>query len=303
MKTQKTTLRLHSPLAALVLTGSLLVACGAEDIEDAASAEDAGSTESDESGEDCTPIHEGVSTFTEGTLTVGVPENMPYSALDGDDATGKELEIIKLIAEEQCWDLDYVSITYANGIPMITEQQETDLITGGWYVTEERAEQVGFTSPTFFDRVAVVSEDGISTVDELIDAGAVGSMTGAAYQEELSELLGGDLQAYPGPQEIRQDLENGRIQAGMEGFGVATDFYADTDFAIEILESDDRVTTTVEPPLMAFPIDPDNEELSNAVSDFIDTWREDGTLTGILEDYGMEDDLLVPADLAAESIR
>lgn len=296
MKTRKKLLL--SFTSSLGISALVLTACG-DGGEDSPSSENGEGGSEEVAAGDCTPTHEGVTTFTDGVLTVGVPENLPYSGTEGGDGVGVDIEVLKLVAEEQCWDLSYEPITYANGIPMITEQQITDIITGGWYFTEERATQVEFTSPLWYDRVAVISTDGLNAVDELEEAGPIGTMTGAAYTAEMTAVIGSDLQTYPGPQEMRQDLDAGRIQAGLEGFSVATSFYEDTDYTIEVLEPDERVTSTVEPPVIALPLDPENEALNEVISSFIDEWREDGTLLQILEDYDQDPELLVPAEEAA----
>lgn len=96
---------------------------------------------------DCTPKDADLTTYTEGTLTVGVPENMPYTQTQGTDASGMEIDLVKKMAEAECLNIAFVAITYANGIPMISEQKRTDMITGGWYVTEARAEQVASPRP------------------------------------------------------------------------------------------------------------------------------------------------------------
>lgn len=251
--------------------------------------------------DDCTPEHEGITTFTEGVLTVGVPENMPWTENEGQDARGVEIEILKRAAEAQCLQLEYVNITYGNGIPMITEQQQTDIISGGWYITEERAEQVGFTVPAYYDAMGIVSQEGITTVDELEEIGSVGSGAGFAWESEMQEVLGNDMQNYPGTVEMAQDLEAGRLQAALDGYSVAAYYYENTDFEVHIAEEDDRISVTSEMPVAAFPVDPDNQELADALSDLINEYREDGTLADILSEYDLSEDLVVPADAAEEA--
>lgn len=253
--------------------------------------------------DDCTPADEGLTTFTDGVLTVGVPENPPYTTLKGTDASGFEIDIIEKLAAAECLSLEYVPITYANGIAMINNQKRTDIITGGWYVTEARAQEVGFTSPTIYDQMAIISKDGIDTVEGLEEIGAVGSGTGFSWQDDLTKILGDNLKLYPGTTEIKQDLETGRIQAGLDGYAVAVYAYQDTDYVVEAAKKDDRVAITTDMPITAFPIDKENQELSDAFSALIDQYREDGTLEEILTAHDLAVTLIVPADAAAASIR
>jgi len=252
---------------------------------------------------DCTPVDDGLTTFTEGVLTVGVPENPPYTTLDGTDASGFEIDIVEKLAEAECLSVAYVPITYANGIAMINNQKRTDIITGGWYVTAERAEQVGFTTPTIYDQMAIISKDGIDTVAGLEGIGGVGSGTGFSWQDDLTRILGGDLKLYPGTTEIKQDLEAGRIAAGLDGYAVAVYAYQDTDFTVKAAQVDDRVAITTDMPITAFPIDKANQDLSDAFSALIDQYREDGTLAEILAAHDLAAELIIPADKAADSLR
>ncbi|TCL79429.1 MULTISPECIES: transporter substrate-binding domain-containing protein [unclassified Rathayibacter] len=253
--------------------------------------------------DDCTPADSGLTTHTPGTLTVGVPENPPYTQTSGSSASGLEIEIVEKLAAAECLDLAYVPITYANGIPMISEQKKTDMITGGWYVTEARAEQVGFTSPTYYDSMAIISKDGIDTVEGLEGIGAVGSGAGFSWEADMSAILGSSFSNYPGTVEMKQDLQSGRIQAALDGYGVAKYAYKDTDFQVEVAQPDDRVAITTSAPVAAFPIAKENTALSDAFSALIDQYREDGTLAGFLADYDLDESLLIPADVAATSLR
>lgn len=262
-----------------------------------------GSTASSAVAENCTPVDADLTTYTEGTLTVGVPENPPYTQTSGSDASGLEIDIVKKIAAAECLDLAYVPITYANGIPMISEQKKADMITGGWYVTEERAKQVGFTTPTYYDSMAIISKDGIDTVDGLESVGAVGSGAGFSWEADMSAILGSNFSNYPGTVEMKQDLQSGRIKAALDGYAVAKYAYKDTDFKVEVAQPDDRVAITTSAPVAAFPIAKENTKLSDAFSALIDQYREDGTLAGFLADYDLDDSLLIPADVAATSLR
>ncbi|MEV6347656.1 transporter substrate-binding domain-containing protein [Actinoplanes sp. NPDC051851] len=252
---------------------------------------------------DCTPQTAGLTTFTAGTLTVGVPENPPYTKLNGTEASGMEIDIIAKLAAAECLAVAYTPITYANGIAMINNQKRTDIITGGWYVTAERAEQVGFTTPTYYDQMAIISKSGVDTVAGLETIGTVGSGTGFSWQDDMTEVLGDRLKTYPSTAEMKQDLVAGRIQAALDGYGVATEAYKGTDFTVKQAQADTRVAITTEKPISAFPIDKDNRALSDAFSALIDGYRADGTLAKIAAEYDLAADLVVPADVAATSTR
>ncbi len=251
---------------------------------------------------DCVPSHD-VTTVTAGTLSVGVPENLPYTKTEGTDADGFEIALIRKLADSLCLDLAFTPITYANGIPLISQQKQLDIITGGWYVTESRAEQVGFTSPTYYDSMAIISVDGIDTISGLESIGSVGSVAGFAWESDMIGILGDDLKTYPSTIETKADMVSGRLVAALDGFAVANYAYSDTDYTVEVAQPDDRVAITTEAPVIAFPVSRDNVELSDALSELIDGFREDGTLAAILVDWDLPETLVIPADAAATSIR
>ncbi|MGO1183919.1 MAG: substrate-binding periplasmic protein [Micrococcaceae bacterium] len=274
--------------ATVGIASLLLVGCSA----------DAGTTDG---ASDCTPATEGLTTINAGTLTVGVPENMPYTKNEDSDADGFEIDLLRAIAEEECLNLQFEVITYANGIPMITAQRSVDMISGGWYITPERAQQVDFTSPTFYDSMAIISEDGATTVDKLEDMSAVGSVAGFSWEGDMSGVLGSKMKTYPSTIETRQDLVSGRLEGALDGYAVATFAYGDTDYAVEIAEPDDRIAITTDQPQIGFPVSKDNPELTEALSTLIDQYREDGTLASILADWDLPEDLVVPADVAEQT--
>lgn len=289
MTTRTTFAKLAAAAAAAIVLGAGLSAC----TEAAAPAADP----------NCTPKHAGLTTVKPGTLTVGVPENMPWTRTSGTDAEGMEIDIVKLLAKDECLALAFVPITYGNGIPMISEQKQVDMISGGWYVTEARAQQVGFTTPTYFDAMGIVTKDGVDTVSGLESVGNVGSGAGFSWEADMTTILGDKMKTYPGTIEAKQDLLNGRIQAALDGYSVAKYAYKDTEFKVELSKPDPRVKITTEQPVAAFPVSKDNKALSDALSEGIDGYRADGTLAQILGKYDLDASLVVPADKAAASLR
>ncbi|MGO1545188.1 MAG: substrate-binding periplasmic protein [Gulosibacter sp.] len=252
---------------------------------------------------DCVPTSSDFETVSEGQLTVGVPENLPWTTTTGNDADGYEIDLIKLIAADLCLELVFMPVTYGTGVPMISQQERVDMISGGWYVTESRAEQVGFTTPTFYDSMAIISKQGAEEVDELEAMNGVGSGAGFSWEADMSAILGSNLKTYPGTIEMKQDLLAGRIEAGLDGYSVAVYFYEDTEFEVRMALPDDRVGITTEMPVVAFPVNKNNQALNDALSEQIDVYREDGTLAQLLTDWDLDTSLVVPADVAATSIR
>lgn len=283
------------PILAMLCTVGLFAAAGCTSTTDSA----AQSTVSS----DCKPVDQNLKTVEKGALTVGVPDNPPYTSNEtGGGAKGLEIDILKKLAAAECLSLKYVQITYANGIPMISEQHRIDMASGGWYVTPERNKQVGFTSPTYYDAMAIISKEGCNTIDQLKGKGSVGSGAGFSWEADTKKILGSEMRNYPGTTEMKQDLQAGRIIASLDGYAVAKYTYKEP-YKVEMVKPDPRIEVTRNKPIGAFPIDKQNPELNDALSRLIDKYRADGTLTKILTSNNLSADLLVPANVAAKSLR
>lgn len=267
-----------NPRSTMTLTATLaistlaLTACG-------------GGAES--SAEDnCTPRDE-ISTSQEGTLTVALTNTPPYSIEEDGEVSGIDGDIVRAFAEAQCLELEHDPYTYATAIPAI-EQARADISTGGFYRTAERAEVVTLSDPLYLDELSVYAENGISTVDEL-DGLTIGTVEGYLWVDDLNNLDGVETRVFSDSLTLAQDLDAGRVQAALDGYGAATVATQDEDFEINVLEEDERVSSTEEPSQAAVLLDPNNDELTAAFNSFVDDLREDGTLVDILADYDLPD--------------
>lgn len=250
----------------------------------------------------CSPAAD-LTTITPGTLTVGVTDVPPFASnVTGGGAEGIDIDILNHIADALCLKISYVAATYANSIPLISEQGAIDLTSGDWYPTTARAEVVDFTSPTYYDAMGIVSASGASTVEALTTIGTVGTVAGYLWEEDLKNLLGDNLQTYQSSYELAQDLENGRLQAAIDSYGVSANVYADTDFKVVMSEADDRVEATIEKAQSAFPITKGNTSLQEALNEQIELMREDGTMVSIVEAAGLSGDVVVPAGVELKLI-
>jgi polar amino acid transport system substrate-binding protein len=249
----------------------------------------------------CTP-DPAITTITPGTLTVGVTDTPPYSSnTTGGGATGIDIEIVGAAAKNLCLAIKYVPATYSNSIPLIANQKQIDITTGAWYPTTTRAEVVSFTAPTTYDAMAIVTKTGMQTVDELTTVGTIGTVGGYLWEEDLKTLLGDKLKIYQSSTTLSQDLQNGRLDAVVESYGVAAGIYQEP-FVFKITDPDKRVTATIEAAQTVYPITKDNTSLNDALSMQIETFRSDGTIAGILEKQGFSKDLVIPADVKLKLI-
>jgi polar amino acid transport system substrate-binding protein len=234
--------------------------------------------------EDCKPEHT-FPTVDEGTLTVGLTDIPPYSYTENTEPTGVDVDIVEEFASVNCLEVKYTPVTYAAAVPSV-QGGRIDLTIGDWYRTKERTEVVNLSAPLYLDEMGVVSEDGITTVDEL-DGNVVGTVDGYLWVEDLRKLLGDDLKVYPSSVELKQDLEAGRLDVGVDAFGTALYYFDGSDYQVTTVEPDEAVAATVEPAQSTFPYNKDDAELGKALDAVIADLHSSGEIEKILEAHGL----------------
>jgi polar amino acid transport system substrate-binding protein len=262
----------HRLSTAVVALGSAvaLVACGSDATSEVAA--------------DCEPAHE-FETVEEGVLTVALTNTPPYSFEEDGQAEGIDSDILKGIAADECLTIEYEPYTYATAVPAV-ETGRVDVAVGGFYRTAARGEVVTLSAPVYLDELTVMSEDGVSSVDDLMGK-TVGTVEGYLWVDALRELLGSNFRTYPDSLSLAQDLTAGRLDIGLDGYGAAALSTEGTDYEIAVLEQDSRVPATEEPSQTSLLLDPSNEALAAAIDDHIAQMREDGSLVEILEGNGL----------------
>jgi ABC-type amino acid transport/signal transduction systems, periplasmic component/domain len=239
--------------------------------------------------EDCTPAHE-FDTVSAGTLTVAVVAVPKLIDIEDGALTGLEGDILTGFAEAECLTVSPQEINGAGIIPAV-QQARVDVATGGWAETEERKEVVSFAGPSFIDRMAIISAEGYTSLDELIAAGAiVGSPQGNGWVEDVDAALGANHKIYQSFNETYQDLVAGRIDAAFTTFASSLDFMATDDAAdlvIEAIDADDRVGFSLGSLPTAYPVVKDNAGFQKALTAYIEQLRASGELEAILVKWGM----------------
>lgn len=241
-----------------------------------------GSSASEDVADDC--VAESSFTTTEdGVVTVALTNTPPYSLEEGNEISGIDGDLVKEFAEANCLGVEYAPYTYATAIPAI-EQGRADISTGGFYRTADRADVVTLSTPLYLDELSVYTEEGLSTVDELSGL-TIGTVEGYLWVDDLNNLEGVETRVYSDSLALAQDLDAGRIDAALDGYGAATVSTQDQDYEINVLENDDRVSSTNQPSQASVLIDPSNSELEAAFNEFVEEQRDNGRLIEILADY------------------
>jgi polar amino acid transport system substrate-binding protein len=260
-------------LAACLLAGALVVsltACGGG---------------SSSVASDCKPAH-NFSTVSKGTVTAGVYDLPPFISTQGQGGmSGIDAEILRVIAAKECLEIKPNNAAAAAMVPGV-QNGRLDVAIGDWYRTKARAEVVAFTDPIYLDDMAIVSPDGLSTVQQL-QGKTVGTVEGYLWVNDLRALLGDNLKLYPAGANMLQDLKAGRIQAGIDSYGSAVKTAVGSGLKIEKSQPDPRVAASVQPAQSAFIVPKNNQALIDAFNADLAAMRADGTLTKILTSNGL----------------
>lgn len=239
--------------------------------------------------QDCKPLHE-ITTVEKGFLTIAAPTFPPFSIPEGPNAvSGVDADVAKAIAAAECLDIKVAPVEYATAIPYVISGR-ADLAIGTYYRTEERAKVAALSAPIYLDQMGIFSKEGYSTVEDLVGK-KVGTVQGYLWVDELKKLLGDNLSLYNNYVAMYQDLEAGRIEIGVDGYGVGSTAQRDgalKGIQIKVAEPDERVGASVEPPQIGLPMTLANTGLLAAADEVIADLHASGKMKEILQTYGLD---------------
>jgi polar amino acid transport system substrate-binding protein len=239
--------------------------------------------------QDCTPAHE-FKTIEAGKLTVAIYEYPPFSSVSSDGQIGGvDSDIAKAIAKANCLEIVPVSVDPAATIQYVISGK-ADIAVGDWYRTEERSKVLGLSYPTYLDQMGIYSKDGVSKIEDLIGK-KVGTVSGFLWVTELQALLGDNLQLYPNPVALAQDLAAGRVEIGVDSFGTGAYAQKNGGYAgiqIKVAEPDDRVQASIQAAQAALIYSKDNPEFGAALDAGIEEMHTSGELAEILKSNGLD---------------
>lgn len=254
--------------------------------------EDSGS----ESDSDCTPVHD-VSTVEDGYLTVAAYAYPPFSDFNGEKLAGAEGEIITRIAELECLDIKVVKGDASAMIASITSGR-ADTTIGSWYRTEEREEVVNLSAPVIADRLTLISVEGVGTITDL-EGRKVGSILGFLWNDDLTGVVGDNLNLYETGQAMYADLKAGRIDVIVDTFPSAQAVLETTPIdgiQFVVPPPDEAVVSTQKPGQSNFPTNKNNSGLQSAIDDNIAALRASGELEEIVVANGFQAEAADPGE-------
>lgn len=233
--------------------------------------------------QECQPKHV-FKPIKAGTLTVALTNTPPYSLERNQSVAGIDGDLVNAFAEENCLTVAYSIFTYPAAVAAV-QSGRADVAIGGFYRTVAREKVVTLSSAVYLDQLAVESKDGLDTVDALLGK-KVGTVEGYLWVSDMENIFKG-ARTYPSSLNLAQDVQAGRLDAGLEGFGAAVTLLKGTDFKVKLLKPDPRIPATTLASQTSFLLPKENKDLTTAVDATLSAFRANGTIVKALEAYGL----------------
>ncbi len=298
-------------LTAATMSMALMTGCSSDssstetEAETEASSDAADAGESvDASADDDTEYAEDVQAIIDrGVLHVGVKNAVPgfgYQDTLTGEYTGMEIDIAQKIADYLGVEVEYTAVTAATRTELL-DSGDIDCVLATFTITDERKESWDFSTPYYTDYVTVLVEDssGITSLADLVDT-TVGVSSGSTSAKSLvSAMIDGgyisgdnfdadtfdpstwtegiSFQQYDDYPTISTALSAGEVDAFCVDKSILAIYNTDGRSYIEeeFAAQDYGVATTKD------------SGLSELVDDLVNEWLEDGTIQGLIDDYGL----------------
>ncbi|MET0780532.1 MAG: transporter substrate-binding domain-containing protein [Microbacterium sp.] len=240
-------------------------------------------------GETSGPADEGYITPGKLTIATGEPAYFPY-VIDDDPASGEGFEaaIAYAVAEELGFaaeDVEWVRTTFDAAIA--PGPKTFDFNIQQYTITDERKQNVDFSSPYYAASQAVVAIDGsaaegVTTIDGLKDL-VLGAMVGSTSAQTIDDAVKPNVaaQLYNSNEDAKAALEAGQIDGLV--LDLPTAYYA-TGVYIENSFIVGELPTAGVPDEWGLVLAKDSP-LTAKVTAALDALRENGTLDEITQEW------------------
>lgn len=239
--------------------------------------------------EDCKPAHE-FQTVAPGKLTVAVYNYPPFIMVDSSNqASGIDFEMVKATAKANCLEIVSLNLAPAAVVQSVISGK-ADVAVGAWYRSEERSKVLGLSAPTYMDPMTAISKDGVDTVDAMMGK-SIGTVQGYTWNGTLQKVFGDKVKLYPDGLAMYTDVEAGRVDVALDGSVAPVEAKKGgrlEGFQTKLVQSDERIPDTVQPPQSGLLYTFGNTGLGEALDDTIITIHKDGTLAKWLTEAGYD---------------
>lgn len=270
-------LRRALPLAALAVLVGVLAACGGDDEPAEAAGEAA----------ECQPEVQ-IPTLEEGKLKIVAAQYPPLITYENGELGGVDGELMKLIAERACLEIEVELQSFAGVIESVAAGR-SDVAIGGWYITPDREDVVDQSEPVYSDPPVIVAKEAITSLDDV--EGNIGTTQGYLWVEDLKAYAGKRAKLYQSPDAVFADVANGRIAAGLMAVAEAShriEQNPDAGLTASLMEPLEAIDASVRPSVTNFPHRKGVEGVTEALNAEIERLRSSGDLARILEDHGID---------------
>ncbi len=238
-----------------------------------------------------------------GVLRVGVKNAVPgfglQDALTG-EYTGMEIDLGAKIAEELGVDVEYTTVTAATRGELL-DSGDIDCVLATFTITEERKQTWDFTTPYYTDAVTVLVEDasGIKTMADLKDK-KVGVSSGSTSARELTAAMieAGVLDG--------EGFDRDTFDAATWTKGISYRQYEDYPAISTALSAGEIDAFCVDKSILAIyktdgrsyiedkfapqeygVVTKKGSGFSKVCEDLVTKWLDDGTIQGLIDNYGL----------------
>jgi polar amino acid transport system substrate-binding protein len=263
---------LRRVFSATAVAAVLLSGCGGE--SDTSAPADASQAPG---GSEAAAPAEDLGLISEGTLTVCTDSPyQPFEFEEDGEFTGFDVDLLNAVAEGLGLETQY-QVTPFDAIQSgaALNARQCDVAASAVTITEERAQNLGFTDPYFdADQSLLVLADNADTYASL-DAlggqriGVQAATTGQRYAEENAPD-GAEVVEYPDSSALFQALQGGEIAAVLQDFPVNA-FFATENDTVTVIE---QYPTGEQ---YGFAAQVDNTALIEAINQQLEALRSDGT--------------------------
>ncbi|MCR5735960.1 MAG: basic amino acid ABC transporter substrate-binding protein [Lachnospiraceae bacterium] len=202
----------------------------------------------------------------------------PYEFHDGDKIVGIDAEMAEAIAKELDMELVIEDMAFDSIIASV-QTGKADVGIAGMTVTEDRLENVNFSTPyTESRQVVILKEDSdITSVDDLTGK-TIGVQLGTTGDIFAEDIEGATLERYNKGMEAVQSLSQGKVDAVIIDMMPAKVFVEKNE-GLKILDEDFAVEE------YAICVAKDNTELLDKINTALSNLESSGELQKIIDKY------------------
>jgi ABC-type amino acid transport substrate-binding protein len=279
-------------VAFFTLLAVLLAACGgaSEDPPEEATAETESTAEDTEAGteEEAPPM---VADMEGRTLIVGSDTTYPPMEFIDDETreiVGFDVDMMREIGMRINAQVDFETFPNFDAIFAALANGEFDVVASSVSVTPERDEIIDFSEPYLSIGQVISVQQGsetITSVDDLANAELVGVQGGTTGEQAAlnAGVPEGNIRRYDTIDLAFQDLANGAIDA------VVADGPPSAQYTAQLSDSVMVVGEPFTTENYALALQEDDDELTEAINEALQSMKEDGTLEELMEKWNLQD--------------